>query len=72
MFQDSTLAFYQSEKFFYLKDQFVIQSAEAHSERIRSQHSHTIANTPQDVKRFLFINFTMSASNRHAKSIFII
>jgi hypothetical protein len=35
---DFTLAFYQSEKFFLVKDQFVIQSAEPYSKGFRSQH----------------------------------
>jgi hypothetical protein len=61
-----------ARKVFLVKEQFVKLSSEAHSKRIREHHPHTLANTPQDVKRFLFINFTMSASNRHAKSIFII
>jgi len=57
MWVDSAMAFYQSEKFFYLKEQFVIQSTEPHSMGFRSQHAHTIANIPQDVNRFLFIIF---------------
>jgi hypothetical protein len=58
-------------KFFLVKEQFVIQSAEPYSKGVRSQHSHTIAKNRQDVNTFLFIIFRMVASKLHAKSIFI-
>jgi len=46
-------------KVFLVKEQFVIQSAEPYTKGFRSQHSHTLADTPQDVNRFLFIIFRL-------------
>jgi hypothetical protein len=67
---DFTLAFYQSEKFFLVKEQFVNQSAEAYSKRIRSQHAHTIAKHSHAVNIFFLIIFRMGASKCHANFIF--
>jgi hypothetical protein len=48
-----------ARKVFSVRDQFVIQSVEPYSKGVRSQHSHTLANTPQGVNIFLFIIFRL-------------
>jgi hypothetical protein len=66
---DFTLTFYQCEKFFYLKDQIVKLSSEAHSKRIREHHSHTIAKHSHAVNGFLFIFFRYGASKSRSTLI---
>ena len=63
------MAFYQSEKFFCFKDQFVKLPVEPHSMGIREHHEREDIRHGEYVNRFLFIIFTMSESKSRSTLI---